>query len=234
MLSYLRRHHLGLIALFFALTGTSYAVATGSIDSREIRDNSVRSKDVRNNALLSRDLRNNSVRSTDVREGTLTGTDVLDGGLTGGDLANSSLEGLDVRDGTLRDADIGPNSVSEDELTGNAVRSAEVLNGSLGTEDLQGGLLASDAHVRFDDFAVDGGAVAAEDVACPAGDRALGGGVSFGSLNADDRVVFSEPRLGADAPNAQGAVANGWGAAISNGNAMDQRTASVWVVCAAR
>jgi hypothetical protein len=234
MLSYLRRHHLGLIALFFALTGTSYAVATGSIDSREIRNNSIRSKDVRNNVLLSRDLRNNSVRSVDVREGTLTGTDVFDGGLTGADLANSSVEGLDVRDGTIRDPDIGANSVSNDELTGNAVRSAEVLNGSLGAEDLQGGLLASDASVRFVEFAVDGGAVAAEDVGCPAGQRALGGGVSFGSLNEADRVVFSEPRVGASAPNAQGAVANGWRAAISNGNAVDQRTATVWVVCTAR
>jgi hypothetical protein len=233
MLSYLRRHHLGLIALFFALTGTSYAVATGSIDSREIRNNSVRSKDVRNKALLSRDLRDNSVRSTDVREGTLTGTDVFDGGLTGADLANSSVEGLDVRDGTVRDADIGANAVSNDELTNNAVRSAEVLNGSLGAEDLQGGLLASDANVRFDNFPVPPTETAAEDVACPGGQRALGGGVSFGSFDVGDRVVFSEPRLGTDAPNAQGAAANGWGAAIHNG-AGEERTASVWAVCAAR
>jgi hypothetical protein len=233
MLSYLRRHHLGLIAIFFALTGTSYAVATGSIDSREIRNNSVRSKDVRNNALLSRDLRNNSVRSTDVREGTLTGTDVFDGGLTGADLANSSVEGLDVRDGTIADADIGPNAISNDELAGGAVRSADVLNGSLGAEDLQGGLLASEASVRFDNFAVATGAVAGEDVGCPAGQRALGGGVSFGSLHDGDRVVFSEPRVGGDAPNAQGAVASGWGAAILNG-AGDERTASVWVICTAR
>jgi hypothetical protein len=60
MLTYLRRHHLGLIALFFALTGTSYAVATGSIDSREIRNNSVRGKDVRNNTLTGADVRNNT------------------------------------------------------------------------------------------------------------------------------------------------------------------------------
>jgi hypothetical protein len=175
MLSYLRRHHLGLIAIFFALTGTSYAVATGSIDSREIRNNSIRGKDVRNNILLSRDLRNNSVRSTDVREGTLTGTDVFDAGLTGADVANGSVEGIDVRDGTLGRADIGPNAISNDEL----------------------------------------------------------GGVSFGSLDGDDRVVASEPRVGAGAPNAQEAVATGWGAAIHN-DAGEERTTSVWVVCATR
>ena len=233
MLSYLRRHHLGLIALFFALTGTSYAVATGSIDSREIRNNSVRSKDVRNNALLSRDLRNNTVRSTDVREGTLTGTDVLDAGLTGADLANSSVEGVDVRDGTLGDPDIAANAISNDELGGGSVRSGEVLDGTLRDEDMEAGLLSSDASVRFNNFAVGPGDVVAENVSCPAGQRALGGGVSFGSAGVDDRVTFSEPRVGADAPNAQGAVANGWGAAILNG-AGDERTASVWVVCTAR
>jgi hypothetical protein len=95
-------------------------------------------------------------------------------------------------------------------------------------------LLASDASVRFDNFAVPSGAQpVSEDVACPAGQRALGGGVSFGSPDAGDRVVFSEPRVGGAAPNAQGAVANGWGAAVLNG-AGEQRTATVWVVCTAR
>ena len=53
-------------ALFVALGGTGYAVATGSIDSREIKKNTIRSKDVRNNSL----------RGSDVRNGTLTGSDV--------------------------------------------------------------------------------------------------------------------------------------------------------------
>jgi hypothetical protein len=234
MLSYLRRHHLGVLALFFALTGTSYAVATGSIDSREIRNNSIRSKDIRNNTLRSRDVRDNSVRSTDVRDSALISADVLDASLNGGDLANGSVEGLDVRDGTLRDPDIGPNSVSNDELTGGSVRTGEVQNGSLRAEDLQAGLLATDAAVRFDSFAVPAGDTAGEDVACPGGQRGLGGGASFGTLDGDDHVVYSEPRVGGDAPNAQGAAATGWAAAVHNGDLMDERTATVWVVCASR
>src|SRR5262245_55001904 len=43
------------VAAFIALGGTSYAVATGSIDSREIKNNTVRSKDVRNQSLLAKD-----------------------------------------------------------------------------------------------------------------------------------------------------------------------------------
>ena len=47
-----------LIALFSSLGGVSYAVATGSIDSREIRNNDVRGKDIRNGTISSRDLGN--------------------------------------------------------------------------------------------------------------------------------------------------------------------------------
>jgi hypothetical protein len=120
------------------------------------------------------------------------------------------------------------------ELAGGSVRSGEVLNGSLRDEDMQAGLLASDASVRFDTIAVPSGAQpVSDDVGCPAGQRALGGGVSFGSLDAGDRLVFSEPRVGGAAPNAQGAVANGRGAAVLNG-AGEQRIATVWVVCTAR
>jgi hypothetical protein len=68
-------------ALFVALGGTGYAVATGSIDSREIKNNTIRSTDVRNNSLRGRDVRNNSLRGRDVRNGTLTGSDVNESSL---------------------------------------------------------------------------------------------------------------------------------------------------------
>src|SRR5919205_527760 len=42
-------------ALFVSLGGVSYGLATGSIGSREIRNNSIRSIDVRNRSLLARD-----------------------------------------------------------------------------------------------------------------------------------------------------------------------------------
>ena len=58
-------------ALFMTLGGTSYAVATGSIDSREIKNNTVRSKDVRNNEIRSRDVRNRSLLARDFKQGQL-------------------------------------------------------------------------------------------------------------------------------------------------------------------
>src|SRR4051812_49909256 len=48
-------------ALFVALGGTSYAVATGSIGSREIRDNSVRGRDIRNRTIGHRDVKRNGL-----------------------------------------------------------------------------------------------------------------------------------------------------------------------------
>jgi hypothetical protein len=55
-----------LIALFLSLGGVSYGVATGFIDSRELKNNTVSTKD----------LKNNDIRSGDVRSNTLTGSDI--------------------------------------------------------------------------------------------------------------------------------------------------------------
>jgi hypothetical protein len=80
-----------LIALFISMGGVSYGVATGAIDSREIKNNTVRGKDIRNNQVASRDLRNNSARGRDVRNSSLTGADVGNDKLTGSDVLESSL-----------------------------------------------------------------------------------------------------------------------------------------------
>jgi hypothetical protein len=69
------------VAVFVALGGTSYAVATGSIDSREIKNNTVSSKDIRNNGVSTLDLKNNSARGGDVLNDSLTGDDVLESSL---------------------------------------------------------------------------------------------------------------------------------------------------------
>ena len=71
----------GYIALFIALGGTSYGLATGSIGSREIQNNSIRSADIRNN----------TVRGTEVRRGTLRSSDVADFSLRARDFAKGQL-----------------------------------------------------------------------------------------------------------------------------------------------
>jgi hypothetical protein len=94
--SFLRRRPspalvISLIALFVSLSGVSYGVATGFIDSREIKNNQVRTKDLRNNDVRTRDLRNNEVRGIDIRNSTVRGSDVGLNSLTGDDINESRL-----------------------------------------------------------------------------------------------------------------------------------------------
>jgi hypothetical protein len=58
-------------ALFVALGGTSYALAVGSIGTREIRDDSIGSIDVHNHSLRGHDLAPDSVGGGAVKEETL-------------------------------------------------------------------------------------------------------------------------------------------------------------------
>lgn len=66
------------IALFIALGGVSYGLATGDVDSREIRNNTIRTQDLRNNDIRAIDIRNSTIRSRDVALNTLTGSDVAE------------------------------------------------------------------------------------------------------------------------------------------------------------
>jgi hypothetical protein len=72
---------ISLVALFVSLGGVSYAVATGSIDSREIKNNTVRTGDIRNNTITGRDIRTATITSGDVRNDTLLGRDILESSL---------------------------------------------------------------------------------------------------------------------------------------------------------
>lgn len=66
------------VALFISLGGVSWGVATGFIDSREIRNNTVRTQDLRNNDIRGRDIRNSTIRGRDVALNTLTGNDIAE------------------------------------------------------------------------------------------------------------------------------------------------------------
>ena len=92
---------ISIVALFVSLSGVSYGVATGFIDSREIKNNEVRSIDIRNNEVRTRDIRNNEVRGIDIRNSTIQGRDI---GL-------NQVTGEDVREDTLGKV---PSAVSAD------------------------------------------------------------------------------------------------------------------------
>jgi hypothetical protein len=79
------------IALFVALGGVSYGLATNSIDSREIANNTIRSKDIRNDSVYTRDIRNNDVRDIDIRNGTVKGRDLAKNSITGDNINMAKL-----------------------------------------------------------------------------------------------------------------------------------------------
>ena len=80
------------LALFVSLSGVSYGVATGFIDSRELKNNQVRSVDLRNNDIRTRDLRNNEIRGLDIRNSTVQGRDVALNTITGDDVREDRLQ----------------------------------------------------------------------------------------------------------------------------------------------
>jgi hypothetical protein len=60
-----------LVALFLSLGGVSYGLATGVIDSREVKNNTIRSEDVRNGGLLGKDARADGIGGRAIKESTL-------------------------------------------------------------------------------------------------------------------------------------------------------------------
>ena len=74
--SHLTQNVIGYCALFIALGGTSYGLASGSVDSREIKNNTIRTGDLRNNEVRSRDIRNRTIVERDVLGNTLGGDQI--------------------------------------------------------------------------------------------------------------------------------------------------------------
>jgi hypothetical protein len=76
-----------IVALFVSLGGVSYGVATGSIDSREVKDKSLRGQDLRANTLTAREIKPRSIDGTDIKVNRVGGNavkeEVLESGKIG-------------------------------------------------------------------------------------------------------------------------------------------------------
>ena len=151
---------IALIALFVSLSGVSYGVATGFIDSREIKNNEVRSLDIRNNEIRTRDLRNNQVRGIDIRNSSVQGRDIALNTVTG-----EGRERVDPRQGPeRRDARTRPTSAT---TAGRSLESAP-----------RGSLLAAPIGVEFTEILNVGGLRLEARCAARRGPRSRGRGES--------------------------------------------------------
>jgi hypothetical protein len=117
---------IALIALFVSLSGVSYGVATGFIDSREIKNNEVRSLDIRNNEVRSRDIRNNEVRGLDIRNSTIQSRDIAINAVRGEDVKEETL-------GKVPSAMLSDSATSADSVGGVTMRKI-AYSGAAGTD----------------------------------------------------------------------------------------------------
>jgi hypothetical protein len=170
---------LAAIALSVSLGGVSYAVAAGSIDSREIRNGTVQSRDVRDGGLQGRDVANATLQGRDLANGTVQSRDVRDGALRGVDVNDRSLGGVDLAENTLGDREINEPDLDIQRLggidAGRFVKNVRRVQSQT----------ASDAATPK----------SVPPARCPAGKRLLGGGA---------RVVAGAPvpvALSVNAPN---------------------------------
>jgi hypothetical protein len=71
--SYLRRHHIGLLALGIALTGTAYAATLpkNSVGTRQLKNGAVGAKEIKRNAVSSSKVKNRSLLAKDFKAGQL-------------------------------------------------------------------------------------------------------------------------------------------------------------------
>jgi hypothetical protein len=94
MRSYLRQHHLALVALFFAMTGGAFALqGKNSVDSGDIKPANVRKSDLAANSVVGSKVVDDSLGATEIDESSLQLPEVPSSlppsGPAGGDLSGS-------------------------------------------------------------------------------------------------------------------------------------------------
>jgi hypothetical protein len=175
-----------LVALFVSLGGVSYAVAAGSIGSREIKDGSVRGRDIRNSSLLGRDIKDGSLQGRDIHTGTVQSRDVRQDSLRGVDVHDQSLGGVDLATDTL-----GGREIAESRLNVRSLAGVDATRYVRNLRQVQTATASDAVTPKLAPLA-----------RCPKGKRLVGGGA---------RVVAGAPApvaLTANGPNG-----NAWAAA---------------------
>jgi hypothetical protein len=81
--SYLRRHHVGMLALFLALSGTAYAATLprNSVGTAQLKRNAVTAPKIKKNAVTSPKIKANAVTGAKVKADSLTGLDINESSL---------------------------------------------------------------------------------------------------------------------------------------------------------
>ncbi len=205
---------ISLIALFAALGGTSYAVATNSIDSREIKNGTIQGKDLKNRSIQGTKIQQDKIGGNAVKESTL-------GKVPSAGTADSAANA--GRANTAGSADNATNA-------GNA--------GALGGVPAGGypsnvEIVTADSATVAPDDAVYGFALVT--ATCPAGKKVIGGGGG----NTFTGIVLAGTRLNVALQDSQPvADATGWRVTSIESGDMNEEgqpwKAQAFAVCATR
>lgn len=108
-----RRNSIGLLALFIALGGTSYAAATlpkNSVGSNQIQPRAVSSSDIKSGAVTSSKIKSNAVISTKIQDGAVQGVDIKDGSVSAAKLGKAPAVRAVLPTGVLQTVTSGTNA----------------------------------------------------------------------------------------------------------------------------
>lgn len=190
------------VALFISMGGVSYGLATGSIDSRVIKNNTIRTQDLRDNSLRGRDIRTGAVRSSDIGDNSMTGLDVLE----------SSLE--TVPSATNANTAANANTANTASTASTANAAAKLAN----------------VTVQREDFVVPDNGGRGTVAVCPAGQQALTGGVVTGAN--DSYITNSRPGPEVPLLEDGQTFDRWFGFVFNQPGSSGEITSSVFVVCA--
>ncbi len=184
---YLRRHVLGLLAIFIALSGTAVAAQSGPTASSSAVSNKkfkklkkkVNGLNAQLNSPATGDLQGTYPNLT-IRDNAVTETKIADNAVTTGKIADAAVSTGKLADLSVTEGKLADLSVTEGKIAAAAVSTGKLANGSVGANALKSIITRSGVAAGV---AAAGSTLTSK--GCNAGEQVVSGGGTWDSSDAD-------------------------------------------------